>query len=304
MLMFPILRLTDLKYALDEATFEKVVEVTTSKKAWEILQVAYKGDERAKSIRLQILKGEFESLEMKESESVSDYFTRVLVIVNQLRRNDDDIEDSRVVEKILRSLKPRYDYVVAAIEESKDVKEMKVQELLSTLQAHEARMQRRRREPMEQALQTKLMIIDQKKESKTEGSQENGGSHGDFRGRGRPRRRGRGFARGRGRSKDNNQDRDQRYNQKNVRCYTCNKFGHDASECRSNNVQGNANYASKEGNDNDVVLLARKDGDSTNKNLWYLDFGASNYMCGHKDMFVELDETENGKVSFGDASKI
>ncbi|XP_042432883.1 uncharacterized protein LOC122019487 [Zingiber officinale] len=146
--------------ALDEATFEKVVESTTSKKAWEILQVAYKGDERAKSIRLQILRGEFESLEMKESENVSDYFTRVLIIVNQLRRNDDNIEDSRVIEKILRSLEPRYDYVVAAIEESKNVKEMKVQELLSSLQAHEARMQRRRREPMEQALQTKLTIID------------------------------------------------------------------------------------------------------------------------------------------------
>ncbi|XP_042415451.1 uncharacterized protein LOC122004665 [Zingiber officinale] len=146
--------------ALNEATFEKVAEATTSKKAWEILQVAYKGDERAKSIRLQILRGEFESLEMKESENVSDYFTRVLVIVNQLRRNDDNIEDSRVIEKILHSLEPRYDYVVAAIEESKDVKEMKVQELLSSLQAHEARMQRRMREPMEQTLQTKLTIID------------------------------------------------------------------------------------------------------------------------------------------------
>ncbi|KAG6525599.1 hypothetical protein ZIOFF_015561 [Zingiber officinale] len=66
-------------------------------------------------------------------------------------------------------------------------------------------MQRRRREPMEQALQTKLTIIDQKEESKTEGSQENDGSRGDFRGCGRGRGHGKGFARGRGRSKDNNQ---------------------------------------------------------------------------------------------------
>ncbi|KAG6513917.1 hypothetical protein ZIOFF_024254 [Zingiber officinale] len=66
-------------------------------------------------------------------------------------------------------------------------------------------MQRRRREPMEQALQTKLTIIDQKEESKTEGSQENDGGRGNFRGHGRGRGRGRGFARGRGRSKDSNQ---------------------------------------------------------------------------------------------------
>ncbi|XP_042401438.1 uncharacterized protein LOC121991511 [Zingiber officinale] len=179
----------------DEATFEKVAEDTTSKKAWEILQIAYKGDERAKNIHLQILRAEFESLEMKESENVSDYFTRVLVIVNQLKRNGDDIEDSRIVEKILRLLEPRYDYVIADIEESKDMKEMKVQELLSSLQAHEARMQRRRREPMEQALQTKLTIIDRKEESKTEDSQENDDGHGDFRERGRGRGRGRVSAR-------------------------------------------------------------------------------------------------------------
>ncbi|KAG6478457.1 hypothetical protein ZIOFF_061900 [Zingiber officinale] len=109
-------------------------------------------------------------------------------------------------------------------------------------------MQRRRREPMEQALQTKLTIIDQKEESNTEGSQENGGGRGNFRGRSRGRGRGRGFARGRGRSKDNNQGKDQRYDKRNVGCYTCNKFGHYATECRSNNVQGNANYASKEDN--------------------------------------------------------
>ncbi|KAG6489418.1 hypothetical protein ZIOFF_050687 [Zingiber officinale] len=106
-------------------------------------------------------------------------------------------------------------------------------------------MQRRRREPIDQALQTKLTIIDQKEESKTEGSQENGGDRGDFHGCG--------YGRGRGRSKDNNQGRDQRYDKRNVRCYTCNKFGHYATECRSNNVQGNANYASKEGNDNDIL---------------------------------------------------
>ncbi|KAG6487879.1 hypothetical protein ZIOFF_056617 [Zingiber officinale] len=72
-------------------------------------------------------------------------------------------------------------------------------------------MQRSRKEPMEQALQTKLTIIDQKEESKIESSQENGSGRGDFRGRGQGRGRGRGSARGRGRSKDNNQGRDQRY---------------------------------------------------------------------------------------------
>ena len=43
---------------------------------------------------------------------------------------------------------------------------------------------------------------------------------------------------------------------------------------------------------------------SEKRNTWYLDTGASNHTCGFKNMFVELDESESGHVTFGDASKI
>ena len=63
--------------ALDAATFEKLLEATTSKEAWDILEEIYKGNDKVKSINLPSLSSEFEELEIKESETILDCFTRV-----------------------------------------------------------------------------------------------------------------------------------------------------------------------------------------------------------------------------------
>jgi hypothetical protein len=89
---------------MDEPTFKKVDEATTSKQAWEILASIFKGDERVRRVRLQTLQGEFKALHMKDGELVSDYFSRLLVIVNGLKRNNEKLDDIRVVEKVLRSI--------------------------------------------------------------------------------------------------------------------------------------------------------------------------------------------------------
>ena len=71
---------------LDEFMFEKVPYATTAKQACEILINSFKGVDKVIRVRLQTLKEKFEALKMKNSESISDYFSRVLVVVNQIRR--------------------------------------------------------------------------------------------------------------------------------------------------------------------------------------------------------------------------
>jgi gag-polypeptide of LTR copia-type len=64
----------------------------------------------------------------------------------QMKMLDEKIEDVRVVDKILRSLNAKFNHVVVAIEESKDMDSMTVDELNDSLVAHEERMKRNQQE--------------------------------------------------------------------------------------------------------------------------------------------------------------
>ena len=65
-----------------------------------------------------MLQGDFEKLHMFESESISYYFARVLVIYNQMKRYEEKMGETRVVEKILCSLQKKFHYAVITIEKS------------------------------------------------------------------------------------------------------------------------------------------------------------------------------------------
>ena len=70
---------------------------------------------------------------------------------NQLRSNGETIEDQRIVEKILRSMTRRYEHIVVAIEESKDLSTLSINSLMGSLQSHELRLKMFDSNPSEEA---------------------------------------------------------------------------------------------------------------------------------------------------------
>ena len=96
-----------------------------------------------KQVQLQTLRGELESMRMKEIEGVAEYITRVETVANQLAKNGETLPASRVVEKILRSLTNDFENVVCAIEESKDLSKLTVEELARSFEAHEQRKKKK-----------------------------------------------------------------------------------------------------------------------------------------------------------------
>ena len=61
-------------------------------------------------------------------------------ISNKMRFHGEKMNDITIVEKILCTLTPKYDYAIWSIEESKDIDVLSLDELRSTLLVHEQKM--------------------------------------------------------------------------------------------------------------------------------------------------------------------
>jgi hypothetical protein len=76
---------------------------------------------------------------MNENKYIATYLLRVDEVGNAIRRVGEDVKESLVVQKVLRSLPLRYDAKVLAIEETRDLTIMTMDELHGTLATYEMR---------------------------------------------------------------------------------------------------------------------------------------------------------------------
>ena len=90
-----------LQSCIEESIFPRISGATSAHQAWNLLASAYKGTDCVKTVRLQTLRLQFESLKMKESESVDLFMTRVSILVTQFQTYGEPLEQKIVVQNIL-----------------------------------------------------------------------------------------------------------------------------------------------------------------------------------------------------------
>lgn len=131
--------LNSISSGISDSEFTKVMNCDSAKEVWDKLIALYDGDSKVKKAKLQTHRSQLESLKMDDEEDVASYFVRVAKVVNALKGLGENVEESTIVQKILRSLPDRFDSKVRAIEEMKDLDTLKMDELHGILIAYEMR---------------------------------------------------------------------------------------------------------------------------------------------------------------------
>lgn len=261
--------------AIDKSTLKTIIQKDTAKQLWDSLKTKYQGSERVKRAQLQRLRRDFEDLEMKETKSITKYFSRVLLIATNLRNLGEDMQDCKMVEKILRTLSQKFTYIVCSIEESKDIESLSVDVLQSSLLCHEQNITRH----------TKGIVKDEQVLKVTYETCDSSGARGrgrcsSFRGRGRGGSLNKAF----------------------VECYKCHKLGHYQFECPSAEKQ--ANYV-EFNEEEELLLMAHVElKGSKMEDLWFLDSGCSNHMTGTKKWFSEMDKNFRHSMKLGNDARM
>ncbi|KAM0017627.1 putative RNA-directed DNA polymerase [Helianthus debilis subsp. tardiflorus] len=279
-----------IQQAVHDQLFSRIAAASTAKETWDILKMEFQGDEKVKAIKLQGLRREFENLSMHDGELVGDYFSRVMAIVSQKRSYGEVVTDQSIVEKVLRSLTPNFDFIVPTIEVSSDLATLTPVKLMGSLQSQEARLLSRSKEKGEKVEEQALQVM----QTSNRGFQPNSS-----------RGRGRGAARGRGRGRTFDRS-------KIPQCHVCNKYGHLKKDCWYNE-ENQAQVVTEdvptvepkqEKEEEHLFMMFTDDQEEHSSRLWFLDSGCSNHMTGAKESFTYLDEAFNVEVNLGDNKKL
>ncbi|XP_019459946.1 PREDICTED: uncharacterized protein LOC109359706 [Lupinus angustifolius] len=290
-----------LHQCVDEAHFEKIAEARSAKEAWEILEKSNEGAEQLKKLRLQTVRRQYELMQMEPNERIAQYFNRVNSHTNAMKANGEKMTNQTIVEKILRTLSPKFDHIVVAIEESKKIDELKIMDLQGSLEAHEQRiLEISTEKPMEQALQAQTT------------------RRGGYGSRGGQMSRGRGMDQRRGNFKSS-QLSDQERSETDQAEFSSRRGGHQ--RWQNNKRKAPSNQYEKQGKHHSEAYLAKKESteriedeavllmmatnnESDNEDKWYIDSGCSNHMTGKRNWLVNFDEQKRCSVRFADSRMI
>ncbi|KAK9018307.1 hypothetical protein V6N11_001285 [Hibiscus sabdariffa] len=115
----------------------KISSCDNAKEIWEKLEVAHEGTNEVKETKISLLNLNYENFKMDPNEDIKAMFNRLSIIVNELKGFGEAIPEDKLVRKLIYSLPESWDSKKTTIIEAKNLKELKLDELIGSLLTHE-----------------------------------------------------------------------------------------------------------------------------------------------------------------------
>ncbi|KAL4380053.1 hypothetical protein GQ457_02G025940 [Hibiscus cannabinus] len=110
---------------------------TNAKEIWDKLEVTHEGTNEVKETKIGLLNLDYENFKMKPEEDIKTMSDHFSVIVNGLKGYGEIIPEDKLVRKMIYSLPNSWDSKKTAIIEAKNLKTLKLDELIGSLLTHE-----------------------------------------------------------------------------------------------------------------------------------------------------------------------
>ncbi|GJU34426.1 hypothetical protein Tco_1182780 [Tanacetum coccineum] len=158
--------------ALPRKEYERIFICKTEKEIWDTLLITHQGNSQVKENKIDLLVQQYEQFTIpgEESESIDNAFARFNTIFTSLKALDEGFSSKIYVRKFLRALHPKWRAKVTAIEESKDLTSLSLDELNGNLKVYEVIIKKDFEKVKGKREQNRSLALKSKKESSDEDS--------------------------------------------------------------------------------------------------------------------------------------
>ncbi|GJX04659.1 hypothetical protein Tco_0190575 [Tanacetum coccineum] len=118
--------------ALPKKEYKRIFMCKTAEDIWQSLLYNI-GNSQVKDNKIDLLVQQYEQFTILEEESIDSSFARFNTIITSLKALDEGFSSKNYVRKFLRALHPKWREKVMAIEESKDLSSLALDELIGNL---------------------------------------------------------------------------------------------------------------------------------------------------------------------------
>ncbi|GJV26558.1 zf-CCHC domain-containing protein [Tanacetum coccineum] len=156
--------------ALPRKEYERIFMCKTAKEIWDTLLITHQGNSQVKDNKIDLLVQQYEQFTIPEEESIDNAFARFNTIITSLKALDEGFSSKNYVRKFLRALHPKWRAKVTAIEESKDLTSLSLDELIGNLKVYEVIIKNDSEMVKGKREQNRSLALKAKKESSDEDS--------------------------------------------------------------------------------------------------------------------------------------